>query len=107
MKVLLDESVDVHFRDHLPGHSVFTVTYMRWKGLKNGALISHADKDSFEVLITTDQSISKQQNRATLPIGIIVMVAASNDIADLQPLVPKVLLALNRIQKGQVIVVGP
>jgi len=42
MKVLLEEMIDVRFRLLLPGHDVFSVDYMKWKGVKNGALIAVA-----------------------------------------------------------------
>jgi hypothetical protein len=47
MKVLLDEMVDVRFRRCLPGHDVFSVDYLKWKGLKNGAIIARAAAERF------------------------------------------------------------
>ena len=79
---------------------------MGWKGLKNGELIARAATDGFEILLSTDRGLASQQNRAALPIAIIVMLAASNDLADLIPLVPQVLIAMNAIQKGQVVAVS-
>ena len=98
MKVLLDESVDVHLRRELVGHDVFSVTYMGWNGLKNGALLRRAADDDFEVLVTTDQNIAYQQNVQTLPCAVIVMHAASNSFRHLKPLVPNLLRALAVLQ---------
>lgn len=53
MKVLLDECVDVELRTRIVGHAVFTVWYMRWKGVKNGDLLARAVAEGFDVLVTT------------------------------------------------------
>jgi hypothetical protein len=44
MKVLLDECVDVRFRHAITGHSVFTVTYMGWNGVKERCAPSAGDR---------------------------------------------------------------
>jgi hypothetical protein len=59
--------------------------------------------ESFDVLLTVDQGVQYQQNLAGLRISIVVMVARSNDIDDLRPLLPRVLAALDTIQSGQII----
>ena len=70
-----------------------------------GALLRAAD-GFFEVLLTVDQGIEHQQNLTGLRIGVVIMVASSNDIDDLRPLLPLVVEALGQIQPGQVIRVG-
>src|SRR4051794_27837746 len=107
MKILLDESVDVNFRHRLMGHDVFTVAYMGWKGLSNGALITRAAADGFHAIVTTDLAMSSQQNRAALPLALVVLRARSNDIADLDTLVPNLLKELNHSVPGSVIEVRP
>jgi hypothetical protein len=60
----------------------------------------------FEVLITVDQHIEYQQNLAGIAppgVGIIVMVARSNDVDDLRSLMPAVRDALTRIRALDVI----
>jgi hypothetical protein len=42
LKFILDECVHVDFRLHLPGHEVFTVTYVGWKSIKNDKLLERA-----------------------------------------------------------------
>jgi hypothetical protein len=76
-----------------------------WAGVKNGALLRAAE-GLFEVLLTVDQGIEHQQNLTGLRIGVVIMVAPSNDIDDLHPLLPSVVEALGRIQPGQIIRVG-
>ncbi len=59
MKILLDESIDVEFRTRITGHDVFTVAYMGWKGLSNGALLARAAADGFDAMITTDKPMKR------------------------------------------------
>jgi hypothetical protein len=42
--------------------------------------------------------VEHQQNLATLPIAVLVLVAISNQMGQLTPLVPEILRELNRIQ---------
>ncbi len=105
MRLLLDECVPKRLKRELPGHEVRTVQEAGWAGVKNGALLRSAD-GLFDAMLTVDQGVQYQQNLAGLRISIVVMVAPSNDIDDLRPLLPLVVEALGRIQPGQVIQVG-
>ena len=99
MRVLLDECVPRRLRQELPSHEVRTVVEMGWGGIKNGALLQRATAD-FDVFLTVDQNIQYQQNLSVLPLSVIVLVAQSNDINVLQPLMPKVQELLPNIQAG-------
>jgi predicted nuclease of predicted toxin-antitoxin system len=98
MKVLIDESLDVRLHQHLSGHDTYTVQFMGWKGLKNGVLLARAATDGFDVVLTYDQNIQHQQNLATLPVSVVILDAASNQIDDLLPLVPALLHALSTLK---------
>ena len=40
MKILVDENIDVRFKNYFPDvYEVFTVKDMRWNGIKNGKLL--------------------------------------------------------------------
>jgi predicted nuclease of predicted toxin-antitoxin system len=93
MRLLLDESVPRRFRRALPEHVVRTAVEMGWSGVKNGELLLLAAAE-FDVLITVDQNLPHQQNIANLPIGVIVLVAASNELETLLPLIPNLDTAL-------------
>jgi hypothetical protein len=56
----------------------------------------------FDALLTVDQGIEYQQNIAGLRIGVVVMMAASNDIDDLRPLLPEVERALDGLRPGAI-----
>ncbi len=60
----------------------------------------------FDVFLTVDQGIAFQQNLASLEIAIVSMVARSNDISELRPLIPQVLEALNSARPGTFTRVG-
>ncbi len=66
---------------------------MGWAGVKNGALLSLMT-GKFDVFLTSDQNIPYQQNTATLPVALVILVAPSNRLDALEPLVPKVLAIL-------------
>jgi hypothetical protein len=78
---------------------------MGWAGKKNGLLLSLADRE-FEVLITMDQGFEYQQNLGDRKIALLLLVAPSNQLEDLAPLVPSVLAVLHTIQQGTVIRIG-
>lgn len=105
MRLLLDECVPKRLRRELPGHEVRTVHDAGWAGVRNGALL-RAASGAFDVLLTVDQGVKHQQNLAGLRIAVLIMVAASNDIDDLRPLIPAVLDALRTMQVGEIRKVG-
>ena len=102
MRLLLDECVPKRLKRELPEHDVRTVFETGWSGLKNGALLRAAD-GVFDVLLTVDQGLQHQQNLSSLHIAIIVIVAASNDIDDLRPMLPGVRNALAQIGPGDIV----
>jgi hypothetical protein len=97
MKLLLDECVVQDFRHLISGHDVFTVAYMGWSGVKNGQLLIRAAAEGFDALVTTDRGFQHQQNPATLPVAVIVLMAATNDLDALKVLVPQLMDALTRL----------
>jgi hypothetical protein len=76
-----------------------------WAGLRNGALL-RAASGQFDVLITVDQGIEYQQDLSGLQLALVIIVAPSNDIGDLRPLVPAVLQALTLVQPGTSLRIG-
>ena len=68
---------------------------MTWTGLDNGELLRRA-AEHFDVVLTADQNIECQQNLKTLPVAVVVLVAESNRLESLEPLVPELLQVLER-----------
>jgi hypothetical protein len=54
------------------------------------------------VLITTDQNLPYQQNLSRYTLSIIILVAHTNRLEDLLPLVPDLLEELDEIKPGEV-----
>ena len=103
MRILLDECVPRRLRVELPGHDVWTVHDMGWSGKKNGELLGLMATQGFEILVTVDQNLRHQQNLSSVGIALIVLVAASNRLADLLPLMPSAQMALGSINLGDVV----
>ena len=94
MRILLDESLPIELRSEIAGHEVRYVREMGWSGLKNGELLTQAAA-LFDALVTADQNLEYQQNLNTLPIAVAVLVAPSNRIEQLRPLLPRLVEALS------------
>jgi len=106
MKLLLDECLSVEFRHDIPGHNVFTVMYLGWKGIKNGQLLALAASNGFDALVTTDRAIEHQQNLATLPVSVIIL-PTTNVIEDLRAIAPNLLQAMLTLAPNAVTHVYP
>jgi hypothetical protein len=107
MKVLIDECVPLDFRHSITGHDAFTVAYMGWKVIINGRLLSLAVGSGFEAFVTTDRGVEFEQHVAAIPIAVFVLYAATNDLDDLNRLVPALLAALNHAQPRSVTRIQP
>ena len=105
MRLLLDECIDRRLAKDLTGHEVRTVPQMGWAGIKNGALLTHAEKE-FDVFVTVDRNLSFQQNLPKFDIAVLVLHAPSNRLADLRPLASQILSTLPTLIKGQAEHVG-
>jgi hypothetical protein len=69
-------------------------------GKKNGELLSLAENADFQVFVSLDQGIEFQQNLMGRNIGVILLRAKSNRLADLMPLAAKILTSLSSIEPG-------
>lgn len=98
--MLLDECIDRRLVKDLVGHDTKTVPQAGWAGLRNGALLGRAE-GQFDVFVTVDRRIPSQQNLSRFSIAVIVLRARSIRLADLRPLVPR-LLAVARAKRGEV-----
>ncbi len=71
-------------------------------GLGNGELLQRAAEAGFEAFLTADQNLEFQQNLARSSLRVIVLVAPSNALEDLLPLVPSVLRSIPDTRPGQI-----
>jgi hypothetical protein len=60
----------------------------------------------FQGFLTVDQNLEFQQNVAASGIAVVVVVATTNRLKELRPLIPAILASLQRVKPGQVVRVG-
>ena len=78
---------------------------MGWSSMKNGELLARG-AGQFDVFITADQNLRYQQNLSALPLAVVVVVAKSNRISDLRPLIPNLLDALAHLRGRTLVQIG-
>ena len=101
MRVLLDGCVPRRLAKELAEHEVQTVPKMGWGNFDDGPLLD-VMAGRFDVLITIDKSLPKQQRLNNRPFAVIVLRAKTNRLSDLLPLVPALRLAIEELRPGQV-----
>jgi hypothetical protein len=101
VKVLLDECVDRRLARDITGHEVQTVTGLGWAAVKNGELLMRAE-GRFDAFVTVDRNLAFQQNTLKCTFAVLILRAHSNRLADLRPLVPRLLAALPGASPGMV-----
>lgn len=101
MKVLLDECLPKKLKREVEADLVQTVPEAGWASKKNGELLRLAEAD-FDVLLTNDQNLEHQQNLQKFNLAFVVLVAPTNDIADLIPLMPAANRVLKTINSGEI-----
>ena len=77
MRILFDQGAPVPLRRWLDMHLVETAWQRGWAEISNGDLLSAAEADGFDLLITTDQNLRYQQNLASRRIAILVLTVAN------------------------------
>jgi len=107
MNVLIDECLPAALRAAFTakGYECETVRRAGFGSKKNGELLALAE-GRWDVLLTNDRRMKHQQNMAGRKLAIVVLLAKSNRIEDLQPLVPACSEALLSILPGQIAEVG-
>jgi hypothetical protein len=100
VKVLLDECVDWRLSRDIVGHDVKTARQMGWAAIKNGELLALASTE-FDVFVTVDRSLFFQQDLASFSVSVIILRAKTNRLADLRPLVPRLLHAIRTAAPGK------
>ncbi|MEK6246175.1 MAG: DUF5615 family PIN-like protein [Pseudomonadota bacterium] len=105
MRILLDESLPRDLREELTGHAVTTVREAGWAGLKNGELLASI-RGRFDLLLTADRNLEYQQNLKALPLSVVVLIAPTNKLEDLKPLVPELLTRLASLAANTFVRIG-
>ena len=103
MKILLDHNLDWRISGQLSGHEVRTTLEMAWDTLKNGALLTEAEKVGFSVLVTSDKGIKDQQTMKGRSIAVVIIRAPNNRLETHITMIPQIIQGLANIQPGQII----
>ncbi len=101
MKVLLDECLPRKLKREVSADVVRTVPEAGWASTKNGALLRLAERE-FDIFLTNDQNLEHQQNLKKFDLAFVVLVATTNDIADLKPLMPAANEAMKKVSAGEI-----
>ncbi len=104
MRLLLDECVPEDLIGLIPGHDVFSVSTMGWKGIKNGELMQRAAENGFSAFLTVDKNLRYQQNISKYPLAIIVFDVTRNTLPYITKSIPALLEILPTIEKATVYV---
>src|SRR5262245_5146973 len=98
MRVLFDQGTPEPLRNHLTRHNVSTAYEKGWSNLENGQLLDAAERERYEVLVTTDTSLKYQQSLGSRKIGIVVLLSTS--WPRMQRIVPVVIAAIEAARPG-------
>ncbi len=93
MRVLFDQGTPVPLRESLGEHYVSTAYERGWSTLSNGELLDAAEREGFEVLLTTDRNLRHQQDLRARSIAIVVLTTTS--WPRIQREIPAVVRAIN------------
>ncbi|WP_158552522.1 DUF5615 family PIN-like protein [Spirosoma telluris] len=111
MKILLDENLPKRLRFRLLSRhgitDVKTVREMGWNGRKNGELLGLLTFNGFDILITIDKSLYKQQNLAKFAVTVIVLNVKTTKYQDIQLTLPKLYDLLHERPNGKVVIIDP
>jgi hypothetical protein len=104
MQVLFDQGTPVPLRNYLPAHTVTTVFEKRWNTMQNGELLLTAEREGFQVLVTTDQNLRHQQNLRGRQIAIVVLM--TTNWRRIERSVSDAVMAIDSAKPGHYVEVG-
>jgi hypothetical protein len=98
VRVLFDQGTPLPLRESLGEHDISTAYERSWSTLKNSDLLDAAEREGFEVLLTTDKNLRHQQNLRARSIAIVVLKTTS--WPRIQREIPAVVRAINSAVPG-------
>ncbi|MDQ3019543.1 MAG: hypothetical protein M3R36_03090 [Bacteroidota bacterium] len=101
MKILIDENIDVNFKNEFSEFEVSTVKDNYWIGIENGELLKMAIANNSTVFITHDSNLKYQQNLSKFDISIIILKSIDSRLKNLNLLVPQIKNYLNKINQSE------
>ena len=73
MLILFDHGTPRGIARFLSGHTVIRAKQRGWDTLSNGDLLAEAERAGFDVFLTADKNIQKQQNLSGRKIALVVL----------------------------------
>ena len=98
--MLFDHNVPGPLERFLRTYDLKLADQLGWAKLKNGTLLSEAEKAGFDVLFSGDQTIEYEQNMAGRRIGVIVM--SDNHWPIVKHYVSAIAQAIDEVEPGEV-----
>ncbi|HVO96490.1 MAG TPA: hypothetical protein VMT15_00400 [Bryobacteraceae bacterium] len=86
----------------LAGHAVKTVPETGWRSSKDGPLLRFAEKN-FDVFVTIDQKMEREQDLRQFAIGFVVARVKSNRLEDFALILSDMRAVIAKVRPGQVI----
>ena len=99
MKVLFDQCTPKALREALPEHDVQTAHQAGMADLENGKLIEEAVKRGYDLLVTADRRMQKQQEIDGKPLRVVVLTRPEWDKAKSQ--IKEIRQAIATAETGQ------
>jgi hypothetical protein len=98
MRIIFDQATPVPIRPYLTGHLVRTAAQEGWDRLRNGDLLTVAERSGFDLLLTTDRNMRYKQNLAGRTIALVVL--GKQQWPQLRPFIQRVVEAVNAAKPG-------
>ena len=105
MKILLDECITKRLKPHLHEFEVFTVSEMKWNGIKNGKLMSLCIENDFDLVLTIDKNLMFQQNLDKHNLTIAVLNSLTSKIEELILFIPSFKSQIKNLEKHKAYII--
>ena len=105
MKILLDECITKRLKPHLIEFEVFTVSEMKWNGIKNGKLMTLCVDNNFDLLLTIDKNLIFQQNLDKYKLTIAVLNSSTSKIEELLQFMPSFKAQVYKLEKHKAYII--
>ena len=103
MKILLDHNLDRRLKNYLTEYECATTQEQGWSDALNGELLTLAEENNFDVLLTADTNIKNQQNLSNRKFAILVLRAFNNRLATHIEMIEDINEALSKIRAGEIV----
>lgn len=101
--MLLNHNLDRRLKRYLTDYNVATTQEQGWSDVLNGELLTLAESNGFNVLLTADSNIKNQQNFAVRRNAILVLRSFNNRRTTHAEMIGEIFRALSGIRPGELL----